>query len=185
MTPLQTIQPHHTLHHTTPPHPTSHNTLHTTPHTCTHTCTHTHVHTHTLHTTPHTHTHTHRYGSGLVMVASQEVREGALIPAEVDPCVDISEVQYCVMEVVGCARHYGVHRGFFTNKYLKIDARSTFHHVKILAALKLITIKVWACVRSVRGVWHVRGLCVCVRCVCGCMWGVSGVCVRVGCVSVV
>ena len=111
-----------------------------------------------------------RYGSSLVLVATQEVREGALIPANVDPCIYLSDVQYCILEVVGCARQYGIYRTFLTNQYLKIDARSTFHHVKMLAAMNLITIKVFFCACSCVCVCMVlkHRVCTC-ACVCLCV----------------
>eukprot|EP00731_Ephydatia_muelleri_P002705 Em0001g2705a len=82
-----------------------------------------------------------KYGNGLVLVASQEVRERALTPAEMDPMLDLSEVQYCVLEVIGCSREYGILRSYITNHFLRIDARSTFHHVKTLAAMNLVVIR--------------------------------------------
>ena len=75
-------------------------------------------------------------------MASQELRERVLTPIGADPCLEISDIQYGLLEVVGCARHHGISRPFVTSKYLKVDARSTFFYVKQLAKKGLITVKV-------------------------------------------
>lgn len=83
-----------------------------------------------------------RYGEDrLVMVATQEVRTKVLCTPSMDPMYSINDVQYCALEVVGRARHEGILRSHLTNKYLKIDPRSTFHHVAILQSIGIITIK--------------------------------------------
>ena len=78
----------------------------------------------------------------MVLVASQERRERALYPENKDSFHEISLVQYCLLEVVGCARHYGIQRTKITKNYLRIDARSTFHHCKVLVTSGLVRIKV-------------------------------------------
>lgn len=83
-----------------------------------------------------------RYGDSLVLVGCQEMRERTLFPEDKAPCYDISDIQYCLLEVVGRARHHGILRTTLTSRYLKIDARSTFHHVKILKQAGLISVKV-------------------------------------------
>ena len=87
-----------------------------------------------------------RYGEGrVVLVGSPELRAHALIPADAVPCLSrLSDVQYCVLEVIGEARRHGIFRTLLTNKYLKNDPRSTFHHVKVLKKFGLITTKVCA-----------------------------------------
>ena len=82
------------------------------------------------------------YGNSLVLVASQELRERALVPLTQSPPGDINDIQYCLLEVVGCSRHYGTNRPYITNKYFKIDARSLYHHCKELRKHGLIVIKV-------------------------------------------
>ena len=82
------------------------------------------------------------YGDTLVLVGSQALRERALIPGDKDPCFDITHTQYCLLEMVGRARHFGLLRTAVSNQYMKIDARSTFHHVKILEQSGLINVKV-------------------------------------------
>ena len=76
------------------------------------------------------------------MVGSQELRERAIIPHDRDPCIEVTDTQYCLLEMVGCARQHGVIRTAITNRYMKIDARSTFHHAKMLQRAGLITVKV-------------------------------------------
>ena len=108
-----------------------------------------------------------RYGHSLVLVASQELRERALTPLTQSPSVDIPDVQYGLLEVVGCSRHHGAYRPYITTKYLKIDARSVYHHSKTLRKLGLITLKVMLeCIGNGR---HSSCFCVCV-CVCACVW---------------
>ena len=82
------------------------------------------------------------YGNSLVLVASQELRERSLVPVTQSPPGDINDVQYCLLEVVGCSRHYGTCRPYITNKYFKIDARSLYHHSKELKKHGLVVIKV-------------------------------------------
>lgn len=83
-----------------------------------------------------------RYGDTAVLVASQEIRERTLFPENKDFFYELSLVQYCLLEVVGSSRHYGILRTEVTKHYLKIDARSTFHHCKVLESAGLLTIKV-------------------------------------------
>ena len=75
-------------------------------------------------------------------MASQELRERVLTPVGGDSCLEVPDVQYGLLEVVGAARHYGISRPFVTSKYLKVDARSTFFYVKQLKKRGLIDIKV-------------------------------------------
>ena len=71
------------------------------------------------------------------------MREKALIAPDTDPSLsDLSDLQYSLLEVIGSSRHYGIFRTNITKKFLKIDARSTFHHVKILEKAGLIIVKV-------------------------------------------
>ena len=41
----------------------------------------------------------HRHGDSLAIVGSQQLRERALLPGNRDPFIDISDVQYCLLEV--------------------------------------------------------------------------------------
>ena len=84
-----------------------------------------------------------RYGNSLVLVGSQDMREKALIPPDRDPSLShLSDIQYCLLEVLGRSRQYGMFRTDLTKKFLKIDARSTFHHVKLLAKAGFLVVKV-------------------------------------------
>ena len=78
------------------------------------------------------------------MVAIQEVRIKTLGSPSVDPMYSVNDVQYCVLEAVGRARDRGILRSHLTNKYLKIDPRSTFHHVAILQSIGTIIIKAYS-----------------------------------------
>lgn len=78
------------------------------------------------------------------MVATQEIRVKALSNPTLDPMYSINDVQYCALEAVGKARDKGILRSDLTNKYLKIDARSTFHHVGVLQSIGAITIKAYS-----------------------------------------
>ena len=40
-----------------------------------------------------------RHGDSLAIVASQQLRERALWPEDKDPCIEITDVQYCLLEV--------------------------------------------------------------------------------------
>ena len=83
-----------------------------------------------------------RYGEDqLVMVAIQEVRVKALSSPSMDPMYSINDVQYCALEAVGKARDKGILRTHLTNKYLKIDPRSTYHHVGVLQSNGTVIIK--------------------------------------------
>ena len=87
-------------------------------------------------------------------MGSQELRERSLLPRDKDPCIDISDIQYCLLEVVGSSRHHGILRTYVTTKYMKIDARSTFHHCKVLEQAGLVTVKVgiyWVDLRAMQG----------------------------------
>ncbi len=78
-----------------------------------------------------------------MLVASQELREKALSPSNMEACLSIlSDLQYAVLELVGRARRRGVPRPFFGSEYLGIDIRSVFHHVKVLRMSGLVHIQV-------------------------------------------
>ena len=78
------------------------------------------------------------------MVATQEVRVKALGLPSMDPLYSINDVQYCALEIVGRTRHEGILRSHLTNKYLKIDPRSTFHHVGVLQSIGAVVIKAYS-----------------------------------------
>ena len=77
-------------------------------------------------------------------MAVQEIRAKALFNPTTDPLYSINEVQYCLLELVGRSREKGILRTDITNKFFKIDARSTFHHVAVLSAANNLIVKVAA-----------------------------------------
>ena len=77
-----------------------------------------------------------------MLVASQQLRERSLFPPTFDPMTELPVARYCLLEVVGSSRRCGIPRPYLTSKILKIDARSTFHHVKKLQKLGLLQVKV-------------------------------------------
>ena len=77
------------------------------------------------------------------MVATQEVRIKALGSSLISLIHSINEVQYCVLEAVGRSRDKGILRTQLTNEYLKIDPRSTFHHVAVLQSIGTVIIKTY------------------------------------------
>lgn len=84
-----------------------------------------------------------RYGANfIVLVGSQSCRERSLIGSHLDPSLLPSDIRYSLLEIVGISRTHGIFRTNITNKYLSIDARSTFHHVKLLVKLELLEVKV-------------------------------------------
>jgi hypothetical protein len=86
-----------------------------------------------------------KYGERrVVIVGSQSCRERSLISPHVNPShVQLGDWRYGLMEIVGKSRRNGIFRNHLTKTYLKIDARSTFHHVKILQEMGVVNIKVY------------------------------------------
>ena len=79
----------------------------------------------------------------MVIVGSQDFREHALIPNHVaSSAPELSDIQFCLLELLGMCRHNGIFRANATNKYLRIDPRSTFHHVIVLRRTELAVVKV-------------------------------------------
>ena len=98
-----------------------------------------------------------RYGDAVVLVASQEIRERVLFREDKTHYRDMSLVQYCILEVVGAARHYGILRNDLTKQFLKIDPRSTFHHCRTLenfGLLKVTVITVHSKFLRFTNFWH-------------------------------
>ena len=86
----------------------------------------------------------HRFGDCLVLVASQDLRNTWLTPVDqgTPPMVEnITDIQYCILELVGMARHQGVPRPFITACFQK-DVRSIFHFVKALRLAGFVSIEV-------------------------------------------
>ena len=77
-----------------------------------------------------------------MLVANQEVRETSLCPAHLDAHPSsLTDQQYPILEVVGRARHQGVPRPLLTS-YFSLDARSTFHFVKVMKVAGFLSIQV-------------------------------------------
>ena len=81
-----------------------------------------------------------RYGDCLVVVASQKLREAALW-GKSDSLAPVNDRQFCILELIGRARDQGVtQRG--VHSYFKLDPRSCFYDVRMLAKYKFITMQV-------------------------------------------
>ena len=83
-----------------------------------------------------------RWGDCLVMVASQEVREKAILGLDCDPNVPLSDIQYCLLEHIGQARYNGRMQKYISSNFFKVESRTTFHHLKILRKAHLVTMQV-------------------------------------------
>ncbi|KAF0983336.1 hypothetical protein FDP41_010401 [Naegleria fowleri] len=74
--------------------------------------------------------------SDICLVANFEYRKYAL-GMDVRSDVEISEIQFCLLEEVGRSRYTGKYQSDLT-KYLNIDSRSTLYHLKRLYGLNLM-----------------------------------------------
>jgi hypothetical protein len=85
-----------------------------------------------------------KYSNRLVLVGSQVLRENILVPSDVDPTVlEMDPLLYCVLEVVGQFRQYGVFRPQLYRHYFQIkDARRVWHMVARLVGMSLLIVKV-------------------------------------------
>ena len=83
-----------------------------------------------------------RWGDCLVLVASQELRNKAIFGLNFDPHVFLSDVQYCLLEYVGQARYKGRMQRSMSTSYMNIESKSTFHHLKGLKTMGLISMQV-------------------------------------------
>lgn len=79
------------------------------------------------------------YGQHFVIVASQELRESALISDTAYPLVELNEMQYCMLERIGRARHYGELSQKKQGPYSNEDPKIMFYLRKALLQHKLIT----------------------------------------------
>lgn len=87
-----------------------------------------------------------RWGNCLVMVASQELREKALLGVHCDPNLAIIDIQYCLLEHIGQARYNGRMQRAIGSSFLKMEPKSLFHYLKGLRMLGLITLQAsWYC----------------------------------------
>jgi len=71
------------------------------------------------------------------MVASQNMRNKAILGDDVDPDLNLSPMQYCVLEYIAQSRIYGrLQRGM--PSYFNIDIKTLFFVLKILIAMGFI-----------------------------------------------
>lgn len=81
-----------------------------------------------------------KYGRSLVIVASQDLRESALMDKSVCPTLDITGIRYCFLERVGRARYQGeVTQGKLSLGLMNEDPKSLFYHRQYLLRHKLLT----------------------------------------------
>ncbi|XP_074101473.1 general transcription factor 3C polypeptide 1 [Cotesia typhae] len=81
-----------------------------------------------------------KYGAALVIIASQELRQEALLGDSVSPTLELSVVQYCFLERVGRSRYHGeVTQGKNSLSVLNEDPKTLFYYRKLLLKHKLIT----------------------------------------------
>ncbi|KAF7988493.1 hypothetical protein HCN44_001066 [Aphidius gifuensis] len=81
-----------------------------------------------------------KYGNKLVIVASQSLRENALMGDFVCPTIDLTIKQYCFLERIGRSRYHGeVTQGKRSLVVLGEDPKTLFYHRKVLTKHKLIT----------------------------------------------
>lgn len=81
----------------------------------------------------------YRYGRKLVIVANQKMRSAVLMQ-DVDPLLELQNVEYCVLERIGRSRKIGILTQGNMSLYnqLKMDCTSLFHYRKQLIRYGLI-----------------------------------------------
>ncbi|GLH04289.1 Uncharacterized protein GBIM_10026 [Gryllus bimaculatus] len=80
-----------------------------------------------------------RWGTKLVIVASQQMRNLALMGSSVDPELELTILQYCILERVGRSRHLGeVTQGRVSLQITGEDPKALFYHRKYLMKHGLI-----------------------------------------------
>lgn len=81
-----------------------------------------------------------RWGHKLVVVANQAARNRALRNPDVNPNLELTVMQYCVLERVGRSRYHGdVTQGKVSLQLIGEDAKTLFYHRKVLQKQRLIT----------------------------------------------
>lgn len=81
-----------------------------------------------------------RYGRKFVVVGNQLARNVALMGEETDPGVELSLMQYCLLERIGRSRYHGeITQGKISLQVVGEDPKSLFYHRKFLAANKYIS----------------------------------------------
>lgn len=80
-----------------------------------------------------------RYGSRLVIVATQRLRKRVLTHSLADPLVEFSQAQFCLLERIGRSRHQGeTTQGKMSLQLVSKDPKVIFYNRKHLADHKLI-----------------------------------------------
>ena len=71
------------------------------------------------------------------IVGSQDLRRRALFSIETPCDINMTDLRFIFLAIIGRGRHHGFYQVDF--KHYSMDARSTFHHIKILLTLGLVT----------------------------------------------
>lgn len=80
-----------------------------------------------------------RWGDSLKLVACQAYRQRVLFGPSNPPVIDdVIPVRYIILEIIGKARWEGFMQADF-QKHYGMDPRTSFHHIKNLIKLHLIT----------------------------------------------
>lgn len=80
-----------------------------------------------------------RWGEKLHLVATQEIRQRILFGPTYPPVMEeVSPPRYIILELIGKGRWVGFLQADFQKK-CGMDSRSSFHHVKSLLRLHMIT----------------------------------------------
>ncbi|XP_058798386.1 general transcription factor 3C polypeptide 1 [Phymastichus coffea] len=83
-----------------------------------------------------------KYGQKLVIVASQDLRENALIDSTVSPIIQLSLPHYCLLERIGRTRKMG-EISIKKSAHIKEDAKTLFYMRKVLLEQGLIRKQVY------------------------------------------
>ncbi|KAJ8949184.1 hypothetical protein NQ318_021677 [Aromia moschata] len=74
------------------------------------------------------------YGRALVMVATQELRRNALFNESADPTIELQNLEYCILEIIGRSRKHGelTQGNMSISSHFNMDPKSVFHYKKQL-----------------------------------------------------
>uniref|UniRef100_A0A1Y1N2E0 Uncharacterized protein n=3 Tax=Photinus pyralis TaxID=7054 RepID=A0A1Y1N2E0_PHOPY len=79
------------------------------------------------------------YGSQLVLVGTQRCRKKAIVHGLVDPNVEFSSIQYCLLERIGRSRTFGeITQGKVSLQVISKDPKTLFYNRKILSENNVI-----------------------------------------------
>ena len=80
-----------------------------------------------------------RWGDDLRIIAVQDYRRRLLFGSNNPPIIEeVTPVRYITLEIIGKGRWEGFMQADF-QKYYGIDPRTSFHHIKVLVKLHLVT----------------------------------------------